>query len=234
MRAALLLGESPSRLCGSSGTKNQTHPDALLEGNASNGVGISRMDWSSGHSESRQSWKGVRTMSVHNVHNRIKGITARRLFDCPSPAGPVQSPHGPAGAAGKRGRDREGAIPDFFGRRSGKGRHETNEPYAWAANMGGRPVGLLGMIPCGNGAVRIRWFRVEPEWAHTAVVGKLIRRLYKHCRRQGYLRVVAESRLAPQWLWGVFERRGFRLKTRRGIVGGEELEFVLDFNAKLS
>jgi GNAT superfamily N-acetyltransferase len=129
----------------------------------------------------------------------------------------------PSGAAGA-------AIPEFFLRRPGEVSRGANEPYAWAAEVGGHLVGLLGLSPSGDATVRIRWLRIEPEWQHTSVTGKLIRRLREHCNEQGHLRIVADARLAPRWFWRMFQQRGFRLKGRQGEFQQGELEFVLDLN----
>jgi N-acetylglutamate synthase-like GNAT family acetyltransferase len=109
-------------------------------------------------------------------------------------------------------------------------RRESRNPYAWGEEVGGRLVGLIGLVPTGNRTVRVRWLRVDPEWRHTAIAAKLIDGLRNHCCGQGYLKVVADAKIAPSWLWRQFERRGFRL-CRQEESGGRELHFVISLEA---
>jgi RimJ/RimL family protein N-acetyltransferase len=104
---------------------------------------------------------------------------------------------------------------------------ETPGYRVWAAEIGGRVVGLIGLVPVGNKAARIAWFRIEPEWQHTSVLVKLIGQLHEHCRSQGYRRVALDVRLAPQWMWRMLARSGFRLLRRIRGPRSEVLEFGL-------
>ncbi len=97
----------------------------------------------------------------------------------------------------------------------------------WAAEIGGRLVGTIGLVPDGAHVAHIHRFRVEPDWQHTAVLAKLIGQLYEHCCSEGYVRVVLDASIAPQWLWRLLVRRGFRLVRRIRGPRSEVVEFAL-------
>lgn len=165
-------------------------------------------------------------MSIRDAHNRFRSKAAsgesRQTFGCRDAASRAVGGEKISGAG-----DSGAAIPGVLLRHHGERRREPGEPFAWAAEIGGHRVGLLGLAPGENGTVRIRCFRLEPQWRHTSIAGNLIRHLYEHCDAEGYLRVVAEASLAPGWFWRMFPRHGFRLHARQRGPRCEELQFVL-------
>lgn len=165
-------------------------------------------------------------MSTRNVHNRIQGASFRG--DSQHARQVPNSPWSLASPVPGKQRSAAGTAARRIALRQPGDRRERLEPYGWVAEAGGCVLGFIGMVPEGNGTVRVRWLRVESEWGHTAVAGKLIRLLREHCSRHGYLQVVAEAALAPAWFWRLFQRGGFRMKPRQEGIGTSELEFVLD------
>jgi hypothetical protein len=88
-----------------------------------------------------------------------------------------------------------------------------------------RVVGAIGICQDGLDGLRIRLFRIDPEWQHTSVPTKLIECVRHHALCSGRSRIVIEPRVVPRWLLQSLGRHGFHFEGWRSVCDRELLEF---------
>ena len=91
-----------------------------------------------------------------------------------------------------------------------------------------RVVGAIGVCPDGLDGLRIRLFRIDPEWQHTSVPGKLVECVRNHAQCSGRSRIVVEPRVVPRWLLQSLGRHGFQFEGWRSMCDRELLEFSVE------
>ncbi len=99
--------------------------------------------------------------------------------------------------------------------------------WAWICRIAERVVGAVGICPDGLDGLRIRLFRIDPEWQHTSVPRKLIECVRSQAQRTGRNRIVVEPRTVPRWLLQSFGRHGFQFEGWRSVCDRELLEFSI-------
>ena len=105
--------------------------------------------------------------------------------------------------------------------------------WAWMCRIAGRVVGAIGVCPDGLDGLRIRLFRIDPDWQHTSVPRKLIECVRNHAQRCGRSRIVVEPRVVPRWLLHSLGRHGCQFEGWRSVCGRELLEFSLQREPRL-
>ena len=102
---------------------------------------------------------------------------------------------------------------------------DDRRDWAWICRIAEHVVGAIGVCPDGLNGLRIHLFRIDPEWQHTSVPGKLIECVRSHAGRSGCGRIVVEPRVVPRWLLQSFSRHGFQFEGWRSVCDRELLEF---------
>jgi hypothetical protein len=85
----------------------------------------------------------------------------------------------------------------------------------WECRIGDLLVGRVGLRHDRPGVVRICFFRLDPQWQHTAVATKLVRRVCNHCAAYGCSDVTWNPGAAPRWLRGLVARQRSRSSLRQ-------------------
>lgn len=104
--------------------------------------------------------------------------------------------------------------------------HPTNR--FWVADVSGEVRGMIGVIREDNHVAEIRRLRVSPDWQHTDIPHRLIETALMHCRHEGFLKVVLDTRFEKTAALDVFTRLGFQHTRTKSIHGKDLLEFYLD------
>jgi len=104
--------------------------------------------------------------------------------------------------------------------------------HFWIVQVDGQVRGMIGVIRRSEHAAEIRRLRVEKAYQSAAVATKLVETAVEHCRRQGYLKIVFDTRFDPQsdpsLLVDLFKRVGFQHTRTRNIAGKDLHEFYLN------
>jgi GNAT superfamily N-acetyltransferase len=108
---------------------------------------------------------------------------------------------------------------------------ETN--HFWVAEFNGRVVGMIGVRQLDRHAVEVRRLRVEISQRNSDLALRLVSTAVEHCRRQGVLKLVLNTRLARQTIDALLHEKGLVYGRQRFIDGKMVLEFYVNLYQKL-
>lgn len=105
---------------------------------------------------------------------------------------------------------------------------ESERGHFWVAEVEGRPVGIIGVWEDEADVAEIRRLRVDPGYTAHGVTTKLMETALAFCRREGYLKVILDTRIEQGPAMRLFERFAFQHNRTRSIGSKDLLEFYLD------
>lgn len=100
--------------------------------------------------------------------------------------------------------------------------------HFWVAQVQGQILAMIGVSREQEHTAEIRRLRVDKAWQHTAIAAKLMETALAHCKREGYLKVVLDTRFDPDAVVDLFDRFGFQHTRTKSMQGKDLLEFYLD------
>ena len=104
--------------------------------------------------------------------------------------------------------------------------------HFWVAEIDGRVLGMIGVARDLEHTAEIRRLRVDPQWQQTSIAAKLLETALTHCRDEGYLKVILDTRFDPDAVLDLFEKFGFQHTRTKAMQGKDLLEFYLDLYRK--
>lgn len=105
---------------------------------------------------------------------------------------------------------------------------EPERGHFWVAEIQDRAVGIIGVREDEQDVAEIRRLRVDPAYIGRGVTTKLMETAVAFCRREGYLKVILDTRIEQGPAMRLFERFAFQHTRTRSIGGKDLLEFYLD------
>jgi GNAT superfamily N-acetyltransferase len=105
---------------------------------------------------------------------------------------------------------------------------QDSRDWVWMCRIAERVAGVIGVCPDGLDGLRIRLFRIDPEWQHTNIPRKLFESVRNYAQCSGRSRIIVEPRVAPRWLLESLPRHGFQFEGWRSVCDRELLEFSID------
>ena len=99
--------------------------------------------------------------------------------------------------------------------------------HFWVVEHQGQVLGMIGVVRDGRTA-EIRRLRVAKDWQHTPIGDRLVETALAHCRENGELKVVLDTRFERDHAVELFTRFGFQHARTKTIHGKETLEFYVD------
>ncbi|MCC6580490.1 MAG: GNAT family N-acetyltransferase [Phycisphaeraceae bacterium] len=100
--------------------------------------------------------------------------------------------------------------------------------HFWVADDGQQVVGMIGVAADLQHSAEIRRLRVDPSLQDTHIAARLVEKAIDHCRQQGFLKVVFDTRFDQEHIRDFFDRFGFQHTRTKSIHGKDLLEFYLD------
>ena len=105
---------------------------------------------------------------------------------------------------------------------------EPDRGHFWVAEVNDKPVGTIGVREDAPDVAEIRRLRVHPDYNGHDVTTRLMETAIAFCRRQGYLKVILDTRIERGPAMRLFERFAFQHTRTRSVADKELLEFYLD------
>lgn len=105
---------------------------------------------------------------------------------------------------------------------------EPDRGHFWVAELHGKRVGIIGVWEDEPDVAEIRRLRVDPAYVGHGVTTRLMETALAFCRREGYLKVILDTRIEQGPAKRLFERFAFQHNRTRSVAGKELLEFYLD------
>lgn len=105
---------------------------------------------------------------------------------------------------------------------------ESDRGHFWVAEIESRPVGIIGVWQDEPDVAEIRRLRVDPAYTGRGVTTKLMETALAFCRREGYLKVILDTRIEQGPAMRLFERFAFQHTRTRSVAGKDLHEFYLD------
>lgn len=100
--------------------------------------------------------------------------------------------------------------------------------HLWVAELESDILGMIGVARDQKHTAEIRRLRVRPAMQNTELGARLLETALTHCKQQGFLKVVLDTRFDPEAVWDLFDRFGFLHTRTKTLHGKELLEFYVD------
>jgi len=98
----------------------------------------------------------------------------------------------------------------------------------WVAELGGRIVGMVGLLRMSDDAAELRRLRVDSRHRRRGIGTRLLEQAVAFCQHHGYLKVVLDVRIDRGPAISLFEKFGFKHARTRAVDGRELMDFYLD------
>ncbi|MFW5682609.1 MAG: GNAT family N-acetyltransferase [Phycisphaeraceae bacterium] len=110
-----------------------------------------------------------------------------------------------------------------------EGYFQDEAQHFWVAESERGVIGMIGVARDEDHSAEIRRLRVDPAAQHQMDVARLlVETAVSHCKHNGFLKVLLDTRFEHETAKGLFDRLGFQHTRTRNVQGKEMLEFYLD------
>jgi N-acetylglutamate synthase-like GNAT family acetyltransferase len=110
-----------------------------------------------------------------------------------------------------------------------EGYFQDEKQHFWIAESDRGVIGMIGVARDEDHSAEIRRLRVDPATPHQMEVARLlVETAVNHCKHNGFLKVLLDTRFEHETAKGLFDRLGFQHTRTRSVQGKEMLEFYLD------
>ena len=105
---------------------------------------------------------------------------------------------------------------------------DDEKHHFWVAERSGEVVGMIGVASDEEHTAEVRRLRVRQNLQHTPIAGELLQIALEHCKENGYLKVLLDTRFEREEAVDLFEKVGFQHTRTKNVPGKDLLEFYLD------